>query len=209
MLHLKNCHFLFHSFFHLILFFLLGNSQTQGDAGMSVFAQAFPECPILVPPSPDEPSASLKAFARHVATSTISSSEGPSNSAGASDSVPMVVAPTAASCEEEWLLEQTRTKLASEKIRQNLHNTIFSFVITDAEEAGGVSKRYCIDSRSGHVGEGDATDGQAPDVTLGMSRNVLIALLQGQISPTAAYMSGDITVEGELQTAMRLQALNT
>jgi putative sterol carrier protein len=54
------------------------------------------------------------------------------------------------------------------------------------------------------VTEGDS---QRADVTIRTSANTFERILQGKQSPTTAYMTGKIKVEGDLGAALKLQKL--
>lgn len=58
---------------------------------------------------------------------------------------------------------------------------------------------------SGAVGAGSLC--REPDVTLSMSDSDLVAMLQGQLRPFAAYASGRLKVQGDIKTAMKLEEL--
>ena len=60
------------------------------------------------------------------------------------------------------------------------------------------------------VGSGAAGVGslyKEPDVTLSMSDHDLLALFQGHLRPFAAYTSGRLKIQGDIQTAMKLEEL--
>jgi putative sterol carrier protein len=46
---------------------------------------------------------------------------------------------------------------------------------------------------------------EGPDITLDMSEEVAIAMFSGQVDPTAAYMSGDLRVDGVINDAIMLR----
>ena len=46
---------------------------------------------------------------------------------------------------------------------------------------------------------------EGPDVTLDMTEEVAIGMFSGQIDPTAAYMSGDLKVDGVINDALVLR----
>ena len=46
---------------------------------------------------------------------------------------------------------------------------------------------------------------EGPDITLDMSEEVAIGIFSGQMDPTAAYMNGDLKVDGVINDAMVLQ----
>lgn len=57
---------------------------------------------------------------------------------------------------------------------------------------------------SGTCGAGEVTQ---PDVSLSMSEQDMMAIFQGSLQPFAAYSSGRLRVQGDLNTAMKLDAL--
>jgi putative sterol carrier protein len=58
-----------------------------------------------------------------------------------------------------------------------------------------------IDEAGASADEGDA------DCTITADPETFRALLDGEIDPTGAFMSGKLTVEGDMGTAMRLASL--
>ena len=58
-----------------------------------------------------------------------------------------------------------------------------------------------IDSDGARAGDEDA------DVTLSADAETFSALLDGELDPTSAYMSGKLTIDGDMGTAMRLGAV--
>jgi putative sterol carrier protein len=48
-------------------------------------------------------------------------------------------------------------------------------------------------------------DIEGPDITLDMSEEVAIGMFSGQVDPTAAYMSGDLRVDGVINDAIVLR----
>lgn len=59
-------------------------------------------------------------------------------------------------------------------------------------------------SDSGTCGAGEATQ---PDVSLSMSEQDMMAMFQGSLRPVTAYGSGRLRVQGDLNTAMKLDTL--
>ena len=51
------------------------------------------------------------------------------------------------------------------------------------------------------MGSGDA---EGPDITLDMSEEVAVGIFSGQVDPTAAYMNGDLKVDGVINDAIVL-----
>ena len=70
------------------------------------------------------------------------------------------------------------------------------FVMTGDQEF-----KFWISARDGKI---DFGVGEGPDVTVTMSANAesMFQMLSGQADATAMYMSGDLTIEGNLQDAM-------
>jgi putative sterol carrier protein len=52
-----------------------------------------------------------------------------------------------------------------------------------------------------------AGDGGAADCTLSADAETFRALLEGELDPTGAFMSGRLTVDGDMGLAMRLASL--
>jgi putative sterol carrier protein len=50
-----------------------------------------------------------------------------------------------------------------------------------------------------------SNDIEGPDITLDMSEDVAIGMFSGQVDPTAAYMSGDLRVDGVINDAIMLR----
>ena len=59
-----------------------------------------------------------------------------------------------------------------------------------------------IKDKSFEMGSDDV---EGPDITLDMSDEVAIGLFSGQVDPMAAYMSGDLTVDGIINDAIVLR----
>lgn len=70
----------------------------------------------------------------------------------------------------------------------------------------GQTRSYYVDltQNSGTCGAGEAAQ---PDVSLSVSEQDMMAMFQGSLRPIAAYSSGRLRVEGDLNTAMKLDAL--
>lgn len=58
-----------------------------------------------------------------------------------------------------------------------------------------------IDSNGAHAGDDET------DVTLTASPDVFQSMLAGELNPTAAFMSGKLSVDGDMGAAMRLGGL--
>lgn len=62
-----------------------------------------------------------------------------------------------------------------------------------------------IDGESGNI----TFEKHAGDCTIEISEEDMLSLLTGKIDPVSAYMSGKITVTGDMSVAMQLQSLLT
>ncbi len=74
---------------------------------------------------------------------------------------------------------------------------------------GGAVVQYDISQPVYHVLEGGtlvAHDGQAeaPDVTIRVSDENLIALMKGDLNPMSAFMTGKLKVQGDVMLAQKL-----
>ncbi len=50
----------------------------------------------------------------------------------------------------------------------------------------------------------DNADGQDADTTLTMTADTLSEILEGETDPTTAFMSGQLTIDGSMEVAMKL-----
>lgn len=80
-------------------------------------------------------------------------------------------------------------------------NATFQFELTG--ENGGVWHVVVADS-DGRLLEGPAEN---PGVIIQMSSDDFVALADGRLNPTAAFMAGKLKVKGDMGLAMRLQSL--
>ncbi|MBY4893109.1 sterol carrier family protein [Jannaschia sp. EhC01] len=49
-----------------------------------------------------------------------------------------------------------------------------------------------------------AEDGEAADVTMSADADVFQEIMSGELNPTAAFMSGKLSLDGDMGTAMKL-----
>jgi putative sterol carrier protein len=85
----------------------------------------------------------------------------------------------------------------------------------DGERTAGMTASYRFDvegAGSWHVAvaDGRATvteSTQAADCAIGLKEETLLKLLRGETKPATAFMLGRITVEGDMQLALRLGEL--
>jgi putative sterol carrier protein len=55
-----------------------------------------------------------------------------------------------------------------------------------------------LDQNGARVGDDDA------DVTMTADAETFQAIIEGELNPTAAFMSGKLTIDGDMGTAMKL-----
>ncbi|XP_065589687.1 stomatin-like protein 1 isoform X2 [Cyrtonyx montezumae] len=72
---------------------------------------------------------------------------------------------------------------------------------------GGARSTFFIDLSSGSGWAGCGMPQSSPDVVLEVAEEDLQELLLGELRPLAAYMSGRLRVQGDLQLALRLEEL--
>ncbi|XP_062847758.1 stomatin-like protein 1 [Trichomycterus rosablanca] len=101
----------------------------------------------------------------------------------------------------EELLEAVRGVLSESLVQQI--GACFQFHISTSTDQ---TKSYYVDltQNSGACSAGEA---RQPDVTLNMSEQDLMAMFEGTLRPFAAYSTGRLRVQGDLNTAMKLETL--
>jgi putative sterol carrier protein len=80
-------------------------------------------------------------------------------------------------------------------------NGIFQFDLSG--EGGGVW-HVSLANGDGHVAEGPA---ESPGVVISMAADDFVALTEGRLDGTMAFMSGKLKVKGDMGLAMKLQTL--
>jgi putative sterol carrier protein len=106
----------------------------------------------------------------------------------------------------------------AEDLRQ--YFTVFTQICNDTEdiqdEVEGINRKFLIklegqptawlkiEDLKFEMGEGDI---DAPDTTLDMSAQLAVDIFSGQVDPTAAYMSGELKVDGILIDAILFRTL--
>lgn len=80
-------------------------------------------------------------------------------------------------------------------------NAVFQFDLSG--ENGGVW-HVELANGDGHVAEGPAEN---PGVTIAMAAEDFVALTEGRLDGTMAFMSGKLKVKGDMGLAMKLQTL--
>lgn len=84
---------------------------------------------------------------------------------------------------------------AAEKLREKLGGReLDGSVKFDVTDEGAI----IISGGDVRVGEGDA------DVTISGSLDTFRAMFEGELAPTAAYMTGRISIDGDMSMAMKL-----
>lgn len=78
--------------------------------------------------------------------------------------------------------------------------------ITVQQNITDVDRKFWIKAQNGAIdyGEGDVDN---PSFTFSCTMTVGAGMLFGEVDATSAYMAGDITVEGNLQDAMKFQEI--
>jgi|SRR3954447_21700373 putative sterol carrier protein len=85
----------------------------------------------------------------------------------------------------------------------------------DASKTKGVNKSYVFDIDGAGVWKVDVTDagakvtegGSDGDVTIRASEDTFRKIVNKDLSPTTAYMTGKIKIDGEMSAALKLQKL--
>ena len=85
----------------------------------------------------------------------------------------------------------------------------------DASKTAGVNKSYVFDIDGAGVWKVDVTDAGAKvtegasdgDVTIRASEDTFRKIVNKDLSPTTAYMTGKIKIDGEMSAALKLQKL--
>ncbi|XP_026167390.1 stomatin-like protein 1 [Mastacembelus armatus] len=115
-------------------------------------------------------------------------------------SAPQAVITTPGSVEE--LLDGVKLLLSETLVHQV--GACFQFDITSGD---GQHHIYYVDLSQGSGAAGVGPLCQEPDVTLSMSDSDLLAMFQGMLRPFTAYTSGRLKIQGDIQTAMKLEEL--
>jgi putative sterol carrier protein len=85
----------------------------------------------------------------------------------------------------------------------------------DPAKTAGMNNSYVFDIEGSGVWKVDVADGTVKvsegetdgDVTIHASKETFTAIASGEQSPTTAYMTGKIKVDGDMGAAMKLQKL--
>ncbi|XP_067292070.1 stomatin-like protein 1 [Pseudorasbora parva] len=102
----------------------------------------------------------------------------------------------------DGLMDGVRSVLSEELVHQV--GACYHFQITTDS---GQTNYYYVDLTQGRGACGVGVLPREPDVSLSMSEQDLLAMFQGGLRPFAAYSSGKLRVQGDLNTAMKLETL--
>ncbi|RXN20160.1 stomatin 1 [Labeo rohita] len=91
----------------------------------------------------------------------------------------------------------------SEQLVQQVQACYCFQITTDS----GQTSSYYVDLRQGAGACGAGVPPREPDVSLCMSEQDLLAMFEGGLRPFVAYSSGRLRVQGDLNTAMKLETL--
>ncbi|KAK5867348.1 hypothetical protein PBY51_011850 [Eleginops maclovinus] len=105
-------------------------------------------------------------------------------------------------CSVEELLDAVKL-LLSETLVQEV-GACFQF---DVNTEDGQHHSYFVDLSQGSGAAGVGSLCREPDVTLSMSDSDLLAMFQGGLRPFTAYTSGRLKIQGNIETAMKLEEL--
>mgnify|MGYP002781103732 CR=1 FL=1 len=72
--------------------------------------------------------------------------------------------------------------------------------------SGPESSSHFLEIKDGGLTTGEGTH-DSPNITINMASNDFIAMTNGQLNPTMAYMSGKLKISGDMGLAMKMQSL--
>ncbi|KAL3061494.1 hypothetical protein OYC64_009625 [Pagothenia borchgrevinki] len=102
----------------------------------------------------------------------------------------------------EELLDAVKLLLSEALVHQV--GACFQF---DVSSEDGHHHNYFVDLSQGSGAAGAGSLCREPDVTLSMSDSDLLAMFQGVLRPFSAYTSGRLKIQGDIDTAMKLEEL--
>uniref|UniRef100_A0A8C0YDD8 Stomatin (EPB72)-like 1 n=2 Tax=Cyprinus carpio TaxID=7962 RepID=A0A8C0YDD8_CYPCA len=102
----------------------------------------------------------------------------------------------------DGLMDAVRSVLSEQLVHQV--QACYRFQITTDS---GQNNCYYVDLTQGAGSCGVGVSPQEPDVSLCMSEQDLLAMFEGGLQPFDAYSSGRLRVQGDLNTAMKLETL--
>ncbi|XP_029289882.1 stomatin-like protein 1 [Cottoperca gobio] len=104
----------------------------------------------------------------------------------------------------EELLDAVKLLLSEALVQQV--GACFQF---DVNSEDGQHHSYYVDLSQGSGAAGAGPLSREPDVTLSMSDRDLLTMFQGELQPFAAYTTGRLKIQGDIQTAMKLEEIIT
>ncbi|XP_077424924.1 stomatin-like protein 1 [Vanacampus margaritifer] len=102
----------------------------------------------------------------------------------------------------EELLQEVQLVLSETLVNQV--GACFQFEISSGQ---GQHRIYYVDLSQGCGAAGAGSLCRQPDVILSMCDEDLVAMFEGKLQPLAAYSSGQLQIQGDIKTAMRLEEL--
>lgn len=100
-------------------------------------------------------------------------------------------------------VRQALKKLSASKDMEKLEGMDVTILFDVKGDEGGL---WTVDIDNGEVTieQGDV---QSPDVTVEATTEDLVALMEGDLNPMAAFMQGRLKVKGDMSMAMQMQKL--
>uniref|UniRef100_A0A3B5B2F0 Stomatin like 1 n=1 Tax=Stegastes partitus TaxID=144197 RepID=A0A3B5B2F0_9TELE len=162
-----------------------------------------PSGPLIMPPSVpglEGLTGPIQQLAMHFLSQGSSSHPQQITFADELSDAPQAVVTTPGSVEE--LLSGVKLLLSESLVQQV--GACFQFDISSGD---GQQRSYYVDLSQGSGAAGAGSLIREPDVTLSMSDCDLLAMFQGELRPFSAYTSGRLKVQGDMNTAMKLEEL--
>ncbi len=101
-------------------------------------------------------------------------------------------------------LEQVFANMA--KLDPSKVQGLDAVIVFELSGEGGGEWTLTVKDGQVKVGEGAA---DSPSMTLSMGKEDFIAMTQGELNATSAFMQGKIKISGDMSLAMRLQSILT
>lgn len=111
-------------------------------------------------------------------------------------------APAVSVSRVDGLMDAVRSVLSEQLVHQVQASYCFQ-ITTDS----GHTNSYYVDLTQGAGACGVGVPPREPDVSLSMSEQDLLDMFEGRLRPFAAYSSSRLRVQGDLNTAMKLETL--
>lgn len=80
-------------------------------------------------------------------------------------------------------------------------SAVYQVNLTGAEPGN-----YFLAIKDGSLETGDGTH-DSPNITISMASSDFVAMTNGQLNPTMAYMSGKLKISGDMGLAMKMQTI--